>query len=175
MRELYGKRMRGGLLPYGPPGCGKAFIARAVTGELGSRFMSVGLNDVLDLDIGQSERNLHEVFETARRNAPCVVFLDELDALGAKRGLVRHSGLRAAVNQLRAELDGFHAAANEGVFVLAATKPGTWTPRCRAARRTVIRSPPGSRCGEAPRRIQHARSSSMTCAKASIEGSRTVT
>ncbi|MFF7947664.1 ATP-binding protein [Streptomyces griseorubiginosus] len=121
LRELYGKQMRGGLLLYGPPGCGKTFIARAVAGELGARFMSVGLNDVLDMYIGQSERNLHEVFETARRSAPCVVFLDELDALGAKRGLVRHSGLRNSVNQLLAELDGMHAAANEGVFVLAAT------------------------------------------------------
>jgi AAA+ superfamily predicted ATPase len=121
LRELYGKQMRGGLLLYGPPGCGKTFIARAVAGELGARFMSVGLNDVLDMYIGQTERNLHEIFETARRSAPCVVFLDELDALGAKRALVRHSGLRHSVNQLLAELDGIHAAANEGVFVLAAT------------------------------------------------------
>ncbi|MET8080971.1 ATP-binding protein [Streptomyces sp. NPDC005303] len=121
LRRLYGKRMRGGLLLYGPPGCGKTFIARAVAGELGARFMTVGLSDVLDMYIGQSERNLHGVFETARRNAPCVLFLDELDALGAKRSMVRHSGLRTTVNQLLAELDGIHAGTDEGVFVLAAT------------------------------------------------------
>ncbi|MEU4728924.1 ATP-binding protein [Streptomyces sp. NPDC023588] len=121
LRKLYGKSLRGGLLLYGPPGCGKTFIARAVAGELGANFLSVSVNDVLDMWIGNSERNMHEVFETARRQAPCVVFLDELDALGAKRSRTQHSGMRNTVNQLLTELDGIHSAANEGVFVLAAT------------------------------------------------------
>ncbi|MCX4826216.1 ATP-binding protein [Streptomyces sp. NBC_01142] len=121
LRKLYGKSLRGGLLLYGPPGCGKTFIARAVAGELGASFLSVSVNDVLDMWIGNSERNMHEVFETARRQAPCVVFLDELDALGAKRSRTQHSGMRNTVNQLLTELDGIHSAANEGVFVLAAT------------------------------------------------------
>lgn len=119
--KLYGKSLRGGLLLYGPPGCGKTFIARAVAGELGAAFLSVSVNDVLDMWIGNSERNMHEVFETARRQAPCVVFLDELDALGAKRSRTAHSGMRNVVNQLLSELDGIDSAANEGVFVLAAT------------------------------------------------------
>ncbi|MGW7450018.1 ATP-binding protein [Streptomyces sp. NPDC054787] len=121
LRKLYGKSLRGGLLLYGPPGCGKTFIARAVAGELGASFLSVSVNDVLDMWMGNSERNMHEVFETARRQAPCVVFLDELDALGAKRSRTQHSGMRNTVNQLLTELDGIHSAANEGVFVLAAT------------------------------------------------------
>ncbi|MEU0388825.1 ATP-binding protein [Streptomyces chartreusis] len=121
LRKLYGKSLRGGLLLYGPPGCGKTFIARAVAGELGAAFLSVSVNDVLDMWIGNSERNMHEVFETARRQAPCVVFLDELDALGAKRSRTAHSGMRNTVNQLLTELDGIDSAANEGVFVLAAT------------------------------------------------------
>ncbi|WP_050780036.1 ATP-binding protein [Streptomyces sp. C] len=121
LRRLYGKSLRGGLLLYGPPGCGKTFIARAVAGELGANFLSVSVNDVLDMWIGNSERNMHEVFETARRQAPCVVFLDELDALGAKRSRTQHSGMRNTVNQLLTELDGIDSAANEGVFVLAAT------------------------------------------------------
>ncbi|MEV6394523.1 ATP-binding protein [Streptomyces sp. NPDC051907] len=121
LRKLYGKSLRGGLLLYGPPGCGKTFIARAVAGELGASFLSVSVNDVLDMWIGNSERNMHEIFETARRQAPCVVFLDELDALGAKRSRTQHSGMRNTVNQLLTELDGIHSAANEGVFVLAAT------------------------------------------------------
>lgn len=121
LRKLYGKSLRGGLLLYGPPGCGKTFIARAVAGELGAAFLSVSVNDVLDMWIGNSERNMHEVFETARRQAPCVVFLDELDALGAKRSRTAHSGMRNVVNQLLSELDGINSAANEGVFVLAAT------------------------------------------------------
>ncbi|MFF9910455.1 AAA family ATPase [Streptomyces sp. NPDC013457] len=121
LRRLYGKSLRGGLLLYGPPGCGKTFIARAVAGELGASFMSVSLSDILDMYIGTSEKNVHDIFETARAQAPCVVFLDELDALGAKRSRTHHSGLRNVVNQLLTELDGVDGAENEGVFVLAAT------------------------------------------------------
>ncbi|MDT0545090.1 ATP-binding protein [Streptomyces lonegramiae] len=121
LRKLYGKSLRGGLLLYGPPGCGKTFIARAVAGELGAGFLSVSISDVLDMWIGNSERNMHEVFATARRQAPCVVFLDELDALGGKRSRTQNSGMRNTVNQLLTELDGIDAPANEGVFVLAAT------------------------------------------------------
>ncbi|MFF1496318.1 AAA family ATPase [Streptomyces sp. NPDC058304] len=121
LRKLYGKSLRGGLLLYGPPGCGKTFVARAVAGELGAGFMSVSLSDILDMYIGTSEKNVHDIFEAARRQAPCVVFLDELDALGAKRSRTHHGGLRNVVNQLLTELDGINAAQNEGVFVLAAT------------------------------------------------------
>ncbi|MDJ0383113.1 ATP-binding protein [Streptomyces sp. G-G2] len=121
LRKLYGKSLRGGLLLYGPPGCGKTFIARAVAGELGASFMSISLSDILDMWIGRSEKNVHDIFETARRQAPCVVFLDELDALGAKRSRTAHSGLRNVVNQLLTELDGVGSGADEGVFVLAAT------------------------------------------------------
>ncbi|MEV6674006.1 ATP-binding protein [Streptomyces sp. NPDC051162] len=121
LRKLYGKSLRGGLLMYGPPGCGKTYIARAVAGELGARFMSVSISDVLDMWIGKSERNLRQLFDTARRNAPCVLFLDEIDALGAKRSQMRHTGMRNTVNQLLTELDGVDGSANEGLFVLAAT------------------------------------------------------
>ncbi len=121
LRKLCGKSLRGGLLLYGPPGCGKTFIARAAAGELGANFLSVSVNDVLDMWIGNSERNMHEIFQTTRRQAPCVVFLDELDALGGKRSRTQHSGMRNTVNQLLTELDGVDATANEGVFVLAAT------------------------------------------------------
>src|ERR1051326_7823172 len=77
LRRLYGKSLRGGLLLYGPPGCGKTFIARAVAGELGARFIAVSFADIIDMFVGQSERNIHELFEVARRNAPCVLFLAE--------------------------------------------------------------------------------------------------
>jgi SpoVK/Ycf46/Vps4 family AAA+-type ATPase len=120
LRQYYGKSLRGGLLLYGPPGCGKTFLARAVAGELGAKFFALGLNDVLDMWLGESERRLHEAFDEARRAAPCVLFLDEIDALGQKRSQLRHSAGRNVVNQLLAELDGA-LADNEGVFVLAAT------------------------------------------------------
>lgn len=120
LREYYGKSLRGGLLLYGPPGCGKTYLARAVAGELGASFFAVGLSDVLDMWLGESERRLHEAFELARRSVPCVLFLDEIDALGRKRSQMRHSAGRSVVNQLLAELDGVQAE-NEGLFVLAAT------------------------------------------------------
>ena len=120
LRRLYGKSLRGGLLLYGPPGCGKTFIARAVAGELGAKFITVSFADIIDMFVGQSERNIHELFEIARRNAPCVLFLDEVDAIGQKRSQLRHTPMRSAVNQLLLELDDV-ANANEGVFLLAAT------------------------------------------------------
>jgi SpoVK/Ycf46/Vps4 family AAA+-type ATPase len=120
LRRAYGKPLRGGLLLYGPPGCGKTFVAKAVAGELGAKFISIGLSDVLNLWLGESERNVHEIFETARRNAPCVVFFDELDGLGRKRSLSRQSAERNVITQLLAELDNVQSE-NEGIFVLAAT------------------------------------------------------
>ncbi|QGN50281.1 ATP-binding protein [Micromonospora sp. WMMD558] len=120
LRKMYGKSLRGGLMLYGPPGCGKTFLARAVAGEMGARFISLSIVDVLDMWMGNSERNLHELFEAARRNAPCVLFLDEVDALGHKRSQVSSSSMRTLGNQLLAELDGMEGS-NEGVFVLAAT------------------------------------------------------
>ncbi len=120
LATLYGKSLRGGLLLYGPPGCGKTYLAKAVAGELGAGFLHVSLADILDMFIGQSERNVAELFATARAAAPCVLFLDELDAIGVKRSLTRHSGIRTTVNQLLTELDGV-GHDNEGVYVLAAT------------------------------------------------------
>lgn len=122
LRAQFGKSLRGGLLLWGPPGCGKTFIARALAGELAANFYEVGLSDVLDMYVGSSERNLHSVFDAARRNRPCLLFFDEIDALGQKRSHLRHGGsaMRGVVNQMLAELDGA-SSDNEGIFVLAAS------------------------------------------------------
>jgi AAA+ superfamily predicted ATPase len=120
LRKLYGKSLRGGLMLYGPPGCGKTFLARAIAGEMGAKFASLSIVDVLDMWIGNSERNLHELFQAARRNAPCVLFIDEIDALGQKRSKMNSASMRTVANQLLAELDGVDAR-NDGLFVLAAT------------------------------------------------------
>jgi SpoVK/Ycf46/Vps4 family AAA+-type ATPase len=121
LAKAFGKTLAGGLLLYGPPGCGKTFLARAVAGELGARFYNVGISDVLDMYVGASERNLSQIFDAARRNAPCVLFLDEIDALGQKRSHLRHSSsMRNTVNQLLSEMDSM-AGDNDGVFVLGAT------------------------------------------------------
>ena len=120
LHAAYGGAVGGGVLLYGPPGCGKTLLARAAAGEAGADFMSVGIEEILDMWLGASERNLHEVFVEARRRAPCVLFFDEVNALGPRRGDVRASGGRTVVNQFLAELDGV-GSANEGVLVLAAS------------------------------------------------------
>lgn len=118
--KAYGKKAGGGILLYGPPGCGKTHIARATAGEVNARFISVTLNDILDMWIGNSEKNLHEIFELARRNTPCVLFIDEIDALGASRSDMKQSAGRHLINQFLQELDGVDST-NEGVLVLGAT------------------------------------------------------
>jgi transitional endoplasmic reticulum ATPase len=118
--RAYGKPIGGGILMFGPPGCGKTHLARATAGEISASFLAVGINDVLDMWIGTSERNLHELFEQARRARPCVLFFDEVDALGASRSDMRQSAGRHLVNQFLAELDGVQSS-NDGVLILAAT------------------------------------------------------
>ncbi|MFH7025444.1 MAG: AAA family ATPase [Heteroscytonema crispum UTEX LB 1556] len=118
--KAYGKAIGGGILMYGPPGCGKTYLARATAGEINSSFISVGINDVLDMWLGNSERNLHQIFEQARQNQPCVLFFDEVDALAANRNDLRQSSSRMVINQFLSELDGVKSS-NDGVLILAAT------------------------------------------------------
>lgn len=118
--KAYGKKIGGGILMYGPPGCGKTHLARATAGEIKANFISIGINDVLDMWLGNSERSLHELFEQARRNRPCVMFFDEADALGASRSDMRQSSGRNLINQFLSELDGVDTN-NDGVLILAAT------------------------------------------------------
>ncbi|HYY63159.1 MAG TPA: AAA family ATPase [Gaiellaceae bacterium] len=118
--KAYGKAPGGGILLYGPPGCGKTHIARATAGEINAAFIAVGIDEVLSMWLGESERQLHDTFERARRAAPCVLFFDEVDAIGAVRHDIRHGAMRQLVNQFLAELDGIKAS-NEGVLILAAT------------------------------------------------------
>ena len=118
--RAYGKTIGGGVLLYGPPGCGKTLISRATAGEIKASFFCIGLHDILDMWIGNSEKNLHAIFETARRNAPSVLFFDEIDALAADRKDLRQSAGRGVINQFLAELDG-GVSNNDGVLVLGAT------------------------------------------------------
>jgi len=116
----YGKKAGGGVLMYGPPGCGKTLLAKATAGEIKANFLSVGLHQVLDMYIGQSEQKLHQIFELARKYAPTVLFFDEVDALAADRKDMRQSAGKGLINQLLAEMDGVNGE-NDGVLILGAT------------------------------------------------------
>jgi SpoVK/Ycf46/Vps4 family AAA+-type ATPase len=120
MFKAYGKTAGGGILLYGPPGCGKTHLARATAGEIEASFLAIGIDEVLDMWIGSSEKNLHAIFEQARAKKPCVIFFDEVDALAANRSDMRSGSARQVINQFLSELDGAKAS-NEGVLVLAAT------------------------------------------------------
>ncbi|MEJ0038470.1 MAG: AAA family ATPase [Gammaproteobacteria bacterium] len=114
------KRAGGGVMLYGPPGCGKTMLARAVATECRAEFMSVGISDVLNMYIGESERNLAAIFEKARHSRPCVLFFDEIDALAFARSKAHSEHTRQVVNEFLSQLDGF-GADNQEVLILAAT------------------------------------------------------
>lgn len=110
----------GGLLLYGAPGCGKTMLARAVANECSAAFVPVGISDVLNMYVGESERNLAAMFDKARSQAPAVLFFDELDALAYARSKSQGNTTRTVVNEFLSQLDGI-GRENRGVLVLAAT------------------------------------------------------
>ncbi|XVS66443.1 ATP-binding protein [Actinosynnema sp. CA-299493] len=122
MAAAFGQKPGGSLLMYGPPGCGKTLIAKAIAGDLGASFLHVTLADLLGKWVGESEKAIQSVFRNARAAAPCVIFFDEFDALGGRRtsGGGGSQTMRMLVTQLLEELDGV-ASVNDGVYFLAAT------------------------------------------------------
>lgn len=120
LAAAFGQTAGGSLLMYGPPGCGKTFIAKAIAGDLGASFIHITLADLLSRWLGDSEKAIQSIFRNARAAAPCVVFFDEFDAVGGKRTSGSSQSIRTIVTQLLEELDGVQSA-NEGVYFLAAT------------------------------------------------------
>ncbi len=118
--QKFKRRSGGGVLLYGPPGCGKTMLARATAGECKARFINVVIAEILDMYVGESEKRLAAVFEDARRDTPTVLFFDELEALAARRQYGANDRSASMVSTFLAELDGF-ASTNEGVLVLGAT------------------------------------------------------
>lgn len=118
--KAYGKKIGGGVLLYGPPGCGKTLLSRATAGEIKASFLSIGIHQILDLYLGNSEKNLHQLFELARSHAPAVLFFDEVDALAADRNDLKRSAGRTLINQFLAEMDG-NVGNNDGLLILGAT------------------------------------------------------
>ncbi|MGC8647379.1 MAG: AAA family ATPase [Candidatus Micrarchaeia archaeon] len=122
--KKYGKKMGVGLLLYGPPGTGKTLIINAVAGEAGANVIIARINQIVDMYTGNTEKNLHAVFEQARKNTPCIIAFDEVDALGVKRGSGSEGGessaMRLAVNQFLIEMNGVEANP-EGIYVIGTT------------------------------------------------------
>lgn len=163
--QRFRKSAGGGIMLYGPPGCGKTLLARATAGECGASFYNVSIADVLDMYIGESERKLHALFEMARTNAPAVLFFDELEGIGARRQSHCEATSSKLVSQFLSEMDGF-AQNNAGVLILAATNvPWSIDPAFRRPGRfdRVLFVPPPD--APARRRILEILTAGMPAAK----------
>lgn len=121
--ERFRKKVGGGILLYGPPGCGKTFIAKATAGECRARFIPIHISDILDPYIGVSEQNLREVFSSARANKPSVLFLDEMDALGYNRSRSATSSMRTLIDTLLTEIEGIDTNTDKMLIIGATNMP----------------------------------------------------
>jgi len=142
-----GAKIPKGVLLYGPPGTGKTLLARAVAGEAGVPFFSISGSDFVEMFVGVGASRVRDLFEKAKKNAPCIVFVDEIDAVGRQRGAGLgggHDEREQTLNQLLVEMDGF--ASNEGIIILAATnRPDILDPALlrpgRFDRQVVVEAP----------------------------------
>jgi cell division protease FtsH len=117
-----GARIPKGVLLVGPPGTGKTLLARAVAGEAGVPFFSISGSDFVEMFVGVGASRVRDLFENAKKNAPCIIFIDEIDAVGRQRGAGLgggHDEREQTLNQLLVEMDGF--SSNEGIIIIAAT------------------------------------------------------
>ena len=160
-QKLGGKIPRG-VLMVGPPGTGKTLLARAIAGEAKVPFFSISGSDFVEMFVGVGASRVRDMFETAKKHAPCIIFIDEIDAVGRHRGAGLgggHDEREQTLNQLLVEMDGFEGG--EGVIVVAATnRPTCSTPRCCARAASTARSWSACRTSRAA-----SRSSRCTCAR----------
>jgi len=129
--RIYGKRSGEGILLYGPPGCGKTLIARAAAGELGVSFLSIKVSDILSKWVGESEKNIQLLFEQAYTKSPSIIFIDELDAIGGKRGGSSEGPTRRLVNELLAQMDGIEGTRDKVLILAATNEPWSIDPALR--------------------------------------------
>ena len=120
--QSLGARIPKGVLLFGPPGTGKTLLARAVAGEAGVPFFSISGSDFVEMFVGVGASRVRDLFEQAKQNQPCIIFIDEIDAVGRHRGAGLgggHDEREQTLNQLLVEMDGFEA--NESIIIIAAT------------------------------------------------------
>lgn len=118
--KKFKKSAGGGILLYGAPGCGKSYFARGIAGECGASFYNIGIDEILDMYVGESEKNIKVLFDTVREDRPAIIFIDEIDALGRKRELLKHSSLTTTINTFLAQMDGVESD-NENILIIGAT------------------------------------------------------
>ena len=139
VRPDIAKRFRrkggGGILLYGPPGCGKTYIVRATIGECGVSFFDVNISDLVSGGIEKAPKVLHDIFEKASKNAPSIIYLDEIDAIGGKREPEQEYKERMLIDQLLMEMDGIESLTENVLFIAATNSPWNIDPALRRAER----------------------------------------
>ena len=140
--QKLGGRIPRGLLLVGPPGTGKTLLAKSIAGEAKVPFFSISGSDFVEMFVGVGASRVRDMFENAKKNAPCIIFIDEIDAVGRQRGAGLGGGndeREQTLNQMLVEMDGFET--NVGVIVVAATnRPDIWMPLCCAPAVSTVRS-----------------------------------
>lgn len=135
LAEKYGKTVGGGIIFYGPPGCGKTYLGKATAGECNASFLNVKITDVVDMYVGNTEKNIHNIFEMARKNTPAILFFDEIDGFGGRRDATQQNFEKRAINQFLTEMDGVEYS-NEGVLTVGSSNaPWYLDPALRRAGR----------------------------------------
>jgi len=149
--EKFKKKSGGGLLFFGPPGCGKTFIARATAGECKAHFKPVRITDILDPYFGQSEQNISAIFSVARAQKPCILFFDEIDSIGFNRAKTSTDMMRSVVDQLLSEIDGIDSNTEKILIIGATNMPWDVDPALRRPGRfdkTIFVPPPDQNARE---------------------------
>lgn len=121
--NMFRKKIGGGILLFGPPGCGKTFIAKATAGECEASFMPIHITDILSPYLGESSQNIKHIFNTARAKKPCVIFIDEIDTIGYNRSKLTSEHLRPIIDQLLSEIDGVENDSDKLLIIGATNMP----------------------------------------------------
>lgn len=129
--QHYKKKIGEGILLYGPPGCGKTYIAKASAGECGASFLTVKIGEILGKWLGESEKNITAAFRSASKYQPAILFFDEIDAIGGRRDEGKDANVKRVVNALLVELDGVTSSSDKRLTLAATNEPWAVDPALR--------------------------------------------